>query len=112
MPSLDLSQLDLPAKDLLLLQKILRHYVPNVQVWAYGSRVNGGAHECSDLDLVLRTPGNLSARISNLITLEEALQDSALPILVDVHDWAQLPNEFHHAIEHAYIELQPGTAQG
>ncbi|MFN5236631.1 MAG: nucleotidyltransferase domain-containing protein [Bacteroidota bacterium] len=27
------------------------------EVWAYGSRVNGDAHEGSDLDLVIRTPG-------------------------------------------------------
>lgn len=26
------------------------------EVWAYGSRVNGDAHEGSDLDLVIRTP--------------------------------------------------------
>ncbi|WP_394370317.1 nucleotidyltransferase domain-containing protein [Pedobacter segetis] len=27
-----------------------------MQVWAYGSRVNGDAHVGSDLDLVIRTP--------------------------------------------------------
>ena len=26
-----------------------------IEVWAYGSRVNGTAHDTSDLDLVLRT---------------------------------------------------------
>jgi predicted nucleotidyltransferase len=26
-----------------------------IEVWAYGSRVNGSAHEGSDLDLVIRT---------------------------------------------------------
>lgn len=112
MPSIDLSRLDLPAKDLTLLQALLRQHVPDAQVWAYGSRVSGGAHECSDLDLVLRIPGNLSERVSGMMALKEAVQDSALPILVDIHDWAQLPTDFHHAIEHAYIELQAGTAQG
>ena len=112
MPSIDLSRLDLPAKDLTLLQALLRQHVPDAQVWAYGSRVSGGAHECSDLDLVLRIPGNLSERVSGMMALKEAVQDSALPILVDIHDWAQLPTDFHHAIKHAYIELQAGTAQG
>ena len=112
MPSIDLSRLDLPAKDLILLQALLRQHVPDAQVWAYGSRVSGGAHECSDLDLVLRIPGNLSERVSGMMALKEAVQDSALPILVDIHDWAQLRTDFHHAIEHAYIELQAGTAQG
>lgn len=26
-----------------------------IEVWAYGSRVNGTAHDASDLDLVVRT---------------------------------------------------------
>lgn len=33
---------------------LLGQHVPQAEVWAYGSRVNGGAHEGSDLDLVLR----------------------------------------------------------
>ena len=39
-----------------LLEALLQKHVPNVEVWAYGSRVNGSAHEASDLDLVLRSP--------------------------------------------------------
>ena len=111
MPSLDLSKLDLPARHLVLLRELLLRHTPQAQVWAYGSRVSGGAHECSDLDLVLRTPGHLSTRVDGLMALKEALQESALPILVDAHDWAQLPPDFHQAIERAYVELQPGQAQ-
>ncbi len=38
-----------------LLEALLQKHAPNVEVWGYGSRVNGSAHEASDLDLVLRT---------------------------------------------------------
>jgi uncharacterized protein len=48
--------------------------------------VSGGAHEGSDLDIVLRTPGQLSANCEGWIDLKHALAESALPILVDVHD--------------------------
>jgi uncharacterized protein len=41
------------------LLQFLRRYSPEAEVWAYGSRVNGDGHECSDLDLVLRNPSDL-----------------------------------------------------
>ena len=39
------------------LEALLREHLPGVEVWAYGSRVNGRSHDGSDLDLVLRGPG-------------------------------------------------------
>ena len=36
------------------LNRLLKRYLPDVEVWAYGSRVNGRSHDASDLDLVLR----------------------------------------------------------
>ena len=35
---------------------LLRKHLPDVEVWAYGSRVTGRSHDGSDLDLVLRGP--------------------------------------------------------
>ena len=106
MPKLEISQLQLPAKYLVELQKLLLLYVPCAQVWAYGSRVNGVSHDGSDLDLVLRNFTNLTASCDGYLQLKEALQDSRIPILVDIHDWAHLPPEFQRNIEQNYIELQ------
>ena len=39
------------------IETLLREHLPGVEVWAYGSRVNGRSHDGSDLDLVLRGPG-------------------------------------------------------
>lgn len=108
MPSLDPARLQLAARHLVLLNQLLCQYVPQSQVWAYGSRVSGGAHEGSDLDLVLRNPPDLSVASAGRMDLIDALQESALPMLVDVHDWAHVPREFHSNIERAYVELQPG----
>ena len=87
------------------LRELLRRHAPHAQVWAYGSRVTGGAHECSDLDLVLRNPSDLTRRSTGLADLREALQDSRLPMLVDVFDWADLPEHFHREIERQYVVL-------
>jgi hypothetical protein len=35
------------------------------------------------------------------------LQDSLLPISVDVHQWSQLPPAFQRNIEAGYVVLQP-----
>lgn len=108
MPSLEWTSLHMPQQHLALLRDLLRQHVPQAQVWAYGSRVSGGAHDGSDLDIVLRNPSDLSASCKNWMDLKDALEESALPMLVDVHDWARLPLEFHRNIEREYIELQAG----
>jgi len=86
----------------------LRPHAPRADVWAYGSRVSGSAHEASDLDIVLRNPQDLSRPIRAVSTLRQALSDSMLPIMVDVHDWAHLPEYFHEEILQAYVVLRQG----
>jgi predicted nucleotidyltransferase len=102
--------LDLIPQHLALLQQLLQTHVPDAEVWAYGSRVTGGAHENSDLDIVLRNPGDLSTSNDKLADLVEALQDSMMPIVVEVHDWAYLPKAFHQEIEQAYVVIQEAKA--
>ena len=38
------------------IETLLRKHLPDVEVWAYGSRVTGRSHDGSDLNLVLRGP--------------------------------------------------------
>lgn len=106
MPALELAALDLPERHRSTLQTLLAKHVPQAQVWAYGSRVNGNAHEGSDLDLVLRNPTDLSQDVQGWDRLKDALQESDLPMLVDVHLWSRLPQAFHANIAAAYVVLQ------
>jgi len=101
-------RLDLPERHLDQLRRLLKTYVPDAEVWAYGSRINGKSHEASDLDLVLRNPADLSRPQEQLLDLKEALSDSDIPILVDVLDWARLPEHFHAVIEDGYVVVQEG----
>ena len=103
--------LDLRPQDLSLLQRLVGQYLaPDVAVWAYGSRVNGNAHEGSDLDLVLRGPDLVPLPSDMAARFRDALTDSNLPIFVDVHDWALLPASFHPRILNRYEVLRPGSA--
>ncbi len=106
MPPRDPACLQLQPTHLHLLRGLLTHYTPDAEVWAYGSRVNGGCHETSDLDLVLRWPADLSQDVPGWNELKEALQNSQLPIVVDLHLWSRLPKAFHVNIEAGYVVVQ------
>ena len=99
MPQLPIEQLAIKATHLQLLCQILREQVPNAEVWAYGSRVNGTSHEGSDLDLVVKGEVDLA-------TLREQFQQSRLPMLIDLHQWESLPASFHQNIEKRYVVIQ------
>ena len=96
-------KLDLKPEHLSLLLDVLKQHAPEAEVWAYGSRVNGGGHEGSDLDLVVRNPGGLDQPQKRLYVLRDALGESNLPMLVDVLDWARLPEDFRCEIERQHV---------
>ncbi len=100
--------MDLPQRYLDQVLVLLRAYAPHAEVWAYGSRVNGGGHAASDLDLVLRNPGDPTAEVPKLGNLREAFIESNLPIRVDIMDWSRIPESFHREIERAHVVLQAG----
>ena len=103
-------RLELPRRYRDQLEALLREHVPGVEVWAYGSRVNGGSHEGSDLDLVLRGP-SLEPLDGGFYDLLEAIEKSNIPILVQAHDWAMLPESFHREIERGCVVVQEGAKQ-
>ena len=76
-----------------------------VEIWAYGSRVDGTAHDTSDLDLVLRTKDLSPIDIDEITHFKELITDSTLPILIQFSDWARLPQSFHKNILQNYEVL-------
>ena len=96
-------RLNLAPRHRRVLKTLLREHLPNTEVWAYGSRVNGRGHEGSDLDLVLRAPHLEKIPIEKLMDFEEAVRESTIPILVEARDWARLPERFRREIEREYV---------
>lgn len=76
-----------------------------LKIWAYGSRVNGTAHDASDLDLVIITENQKALDIDELIKFKELLLESNIPIIVQVVDWYRIPESFHQNILKQYEEL-------
>ena len=95
----------LREKDKQTLNAIFSKIKTPVEVWAYGSRVNGTAHEGSDLDLVIRTADLTPLSYDEYALLREQITESNIPILVDIFDWTRLPLSFHQNILQQYEVL-------
>ena len=108
MSELAATALKLQVRHLTIILELIRQYLPQTQIWAYGSRVNGDCHDASDLDLLARNPAALDQSVPELFDFQEALVESNLPIRVDVVDWAQIPELFQREIERGYVEIWEG----
>ena len=104
-------RLDVQSRHREQIERLLREHLPAVEVWAYGSRVNGQSHAGSDLDLVLRSPGLVEIDSSQLAEFNEAVQESTIPFLIEARDWARLPESFQREIEREYVVLVGGEEQ-
>ncbi len=102
--------LDLSPQDRAEVVRILQEQVPNLEVWAFGSRVKGSAKPYSDLDLALITAHPLSLEQSG--ALREAFDESDLPIRVDIVDWAATSESFRKIIERDKIVVQTAKEAG
>lgn len=75
------------------------------EVWAYGSRVNNTAHDTSDLDLVLRTENLQAIAQIEYLKLVDKIKNSNIPIIIELRDWARIPDSFKKQIEKQYEVL-------
>jgi len=86
-------------KDKETLTRIFSQVDLEIEVWAYGSRVNGDAHEGSDLDLVIRGQNLQKIHLKVFLELKDKIQLENLVHRLDLFDWARLPETFHENIE-------------
>jgi|TARA_Y100001937_G_scaffold10918_1_gene13274 predicted nucleotidyltransferase len=75
---------------------ILQRYLPNNEIWAFGSRVKGNAKPFSDLDLAIISDTPLPLAL--LAEVAEAFSESDLPWKVDLVDWATTSQRFRQVI--------------
>jgi len=69
-----------------------------LEIWAYGSRVNGDAHDTSDLDMVLVSKDGDKIAIDEFLSFKDRLKKSNIPILTQVLDYSRIPESFHENI--------------
>ena len=96
-----MNNLFIESKYLIELQNIFKEYCPEVQVYAYGSRINGKAHEGSDLDLTVKNfPSD-----KYLFELKEKISNSNIPFLIDINIFENLPESFKDEINKNNVQI-------
>ncbi len=97
--------LELPSKYRDELENIIQEYIPNAEVWAFGSRINQQNHESSDLDLAIH---NIQAS-TLLDKFKSAITNSNIPILIDILNWENIPQSFKDEILKQHVVIyKPG----
>ena len=96
--------IDISPENWRIVRDILQRYVPDREVWAFGSRAKWTAKEFSDLDIAII--GDKPLSIALTADLREAFQESALPFKVDIVDWVNITPSFQQVIQAAKIQIQ------
>ena len=89
-------------KSQLRYEEVIR-FLPDTEVWAYGSRVKGAARPASDLDLVTFASASQKEAVSRL---RESFDESALPFRVALFIWDKVLQEFRKNIEEVGVVVQ------
>ena len=81
---------------------LIKYYIPNTEVWVYGSRVKFTSRPASDLDIVAFSTPEQKMDIYNL---KEAFEESDIPFRVDLFVWDEIPKQFKNNIKSEHIIL-------
>ena len=94
--------IDITAEQRGTVLALLNRHLPDTTTWAYGSRVKWTSRPGSDLDLVVFSRPEQSARVAEL---REAFEESDLPFRVDLFVWDEVPERFKARIEGDHVVL-------
>jgi predicted nucleotidyltransferase len=97
----------LSERHLSTLYGLLKRHASDCEVWAYGSRVRGDGDEASDIDIVLRNANNPDVSTGVKSNLTEAIRESTFPFVVDISEWADLPEWLRRSILTQHEILTP-----
>lgn len=75
----------------------IKSLVPEAQIKAFGSRINGTARKYSDLDICLHASKPIDFKV--LAALEERFTESDIPYLVETVDYHLVSAEFQAIID-------------
>jgi predicted nucleotidyltransferase len=94
-----MNAIDLEPRYLEELVRIVKAHLPHGRLGFFGSRVMGKARKTSDVDIALITADGSEISEQTMIRLKEALEDSTLPMRVDVIDWQTTAAGFKAKVE-------------
>jgi type I restriction enzyme S subunit len=102
-----LPAIDIQPQQWVIVQSILKKYIPQYEVLVFGSRAKNKAKPYSDLDLAIITTSPLPLQVR--ANLADAFSESDLPWKVDIVDWSLTSENFKQIILREKISLgKPG----
>lgn len=104
----ELPGIDVTPEQWRIIQDILQTCIPELEVWAFGSRATGTAKPYSDLDLAIITREPLT--LAKSADISEAFTESDLPWKVDLVDWATTSDTFREIIQNQRVVIQEPEA--
>ena len=97
------SEVDIAPQHWSMIDEILRRCMPDLSIWAYGSRVTGHSWQYSDLDLVV--VGETAVDSVTMWNARDAFSESRLPYMVDLKDWHLIPQHWRDEILRCYAVI-------
>jgi predicted nucleotidyltransferase len=98
------------ATDLDVILQIFDRELPDVEVYAFGSRVAEADPPEADLDLAIIARHAIS--LERMIAIERAMAEAGLPFAVDIFDYAKLTNKLKNTIEKGHIVIKERKGRG
>jgi len=95
--------IDLTPENLAIVKNIFGAFVPDGEVFVFGSRAKSPAKRHSDLDLVIKRNGALERDV--LRKLKTAFEESDLPFRVDIVEWATTKETFRNIIQNEMVKI-------
>jgi predicted nucleotidyltransferase len=96
-------QIAIPVPHLRYILEQLKLYIPDVTVWAFGSRVKRSHHPASDLDLAVLCDKETAKR--QLPKLNDVFVESDIPFKVQLLDFNRLPPNMQDNIRKNFVVL-------
>lgn len=100
------SNISISPREHAIVRDILKKYIAQYDVWAFGSRVKGPHKPYSDLDLVVMS--NQPLEIGVYSDLVDSFTESDLPWKVDIVDWSTTSDTFRDIILQRRCLIQKG----
>ena len=98
-----IANVDIEPEHLKTVTDLLGRYLPDREVWAYGSRVSGRARKYSDLNLAVMGEG-FPDDVA-MFHLREDLSESLVPFMIDLKAWAGINPAYHQDILDCYAVI-------
>ena len=95
--------IDLENKYIEFIKSVIYSVLPNIEIYIFGSRVQGVAKKYSDVDIALKSSEKIE--FSDILRIKSLFEDSTFPYKVDIVNLDSVKSEFLSIIKKDMIKI-------